>query len=294
MIIRGTNIYVEDEGDKEARALLFLHGGPGEGCLIHSSIHKDQFKQNYRWVSLDQRGVLRSESLHEDEDLKLVDLVHDLEEIRIQLQIEKWVIWGHSFGGLLALLYERTFPDSVISIVFECPSFDFDLSLQSLLQGAAEQFKSSGNEDFSLKCRQYSRGNYSPDERLQAFLDLGQQLPDRSKLYIHNPHNIPPVTYPQEIQKMQGKSIRHLEKLRQEGKMYDSLLPVLSDITVPTLLIKGAYDLVTCSTHVEAYQQSVSTKGKVLIFNQSGHNPSWEESVQFSLAVSDFIKETYR
>ena len=91
---------------------------------------------------IDQRGVCRSEEITEDEAFGLNDLIEDCEELRKSLQIEKWSIIGHSFGGYVALLYASIYPSSIEKIIFEGPTFDFALTSKALLQKTADLLKS--------------------------------------------------------------------------------------------------------------------------------------------------------
>ncbi len=64
----------------------------------------------------------------------LNDLIEDCEELKKVLQIEKWSIIGHSFGGYVALLYASIYPSSIEKIIFEGPTFNFALTSRALLQ----------------------------------------------------------------------------------------------------------------------------------------------------------------
>ncbi|MBL1705195.1 alpha/beta fold hydrolase, partial [Klebsiella pneumoniae] len=90
--------------------------------------------------------VCRSEEITEDETFGLKDLIEDCEELKKALQIEKWSIVGHSFGGYLALLYAATYPNSIEKIIFEGPTFDFVLTSRSLLQKTGTLLKKYGKE----------------------------------------------------------------------------------------------------------------------------------------------------
>lgn len=103
---RGKYIYVEIHGDRNNQVLLYLHGGPGSSCFDFIKYQKDRLIQkNICLIAIDQRGVLRSEPLSEDESFGLKDLIEDCEELRELLNIQSWSLLGHSFGAMIALLY---------------------------------------------------------------------------------------------------------------------------------------------------------------------------------------------
>ncbi|WP_062051109.1 alpha/beta fold hydrolase [Bacillus sp. JCM 19034] len=289
--IRGKKLYVETAGNENAPVLLFLHGGPGEGCYSHSFYQKERLSKSVRWVSFDQRGVLRSEPLVNDETFRLQDIIEDIEVLRQKLGIEKWVVWGHSFGGYLAILYTQAYPLSVEALIFESPSFDLDLSFRSLLHGAAKVFVTLGDDNNAIKSLRYANGSYSTNIKVDMFLELSQKLgSNKDHLYFREYESIyPQLVIPKEIQDLQEQSFIHLDKLKQEGLIYESLLTKLPHINVPTLLLTGAYDLVTCEKQINTYLEKVP-KGELYQFENSGHNPSWEEADAFSEKIVNYMK----
>lgn len=123
MNIRGKKLYVETHGDPKNKPVLYLHGGPGESCYDFSFHQAERLKDSLYVIMIDQRGVCRSEEITEDEAFGLNDLIEDCEELKKVLQIKKWSIIGHSFGGYLALLYASIYPGSIKKIIFEGPTF---------------------------------------------------------------------------------------------------------------------------------------------------------------------------
>lgn len=108
-------LYVEESGTPDGIPIVFLHGGPGAGC---GEIHRRFFNPDvYRIILFDQRGCGRSTPHAELENNTTWDLVADMELIRRQLEINKWVLFGGSWGSTLALAYAETHPDVVHALV---------------------------------------------------------------------------------------------------------------------------------------------------------------------------------
>lgn len=124
----GHRIYCEECGNPEGLPVLFLHGGPGSGCTAD---HRRFFDpQRYRVILVDQRGAGRSEpagELRHNDTWKLLD---DLEEIRKSLMINRWLLFGGSWGAALALLYAQKHPQRVLGMilrgVFLARRYDLD------------------------------------------------------------------------------------------------------------------------------------------------------------------------
>lgn len=111
----GHRIYVEECGRPDGIPAVFLHGGPGAGC---ESSHRRFFDPGrYRIVLFDQRGCGRSTPHASLESNTTWDLVADLERIRERLEIERWLVFGGSWGSTLALAYAETHPERVLALV---------------------------------------------------------------------------------------------------------------------------------------------------------------------------------
>jgi proline iminopeptidase len=111
----GHQLYLEQVGNPEGIPILFLHGGPGAGCEPY---HRRFFDpQAYRVVLFDQRGSGRSTPHAGLQENTTWDLVADIECLRQHLGIERWLLFGGSWGSTLALAYAERHPEQVIGLV---------------------------------------------------------------------------------------------------------------------------------------------------------------------------------
>jgi proline iminopeptidase len=108
-------MYWEQSGNPRGAPALFLHGGPGAGA---TPVHRRFFDPEYwRIVIFDQRGAGRSTPLGEIVDNSPAHLAADIERLRVALGIEKWLVFGGSWGSTLALHYAETHPSCCIGLV---------------------------------------------------------------------------------------------------------------------------------------------------------------------------------
>ena len=108
-------LYVDESGTPDGLPVVFVHGGPGAGCDEASRRWFDPTV--YRIVTFDQRGCGRS-TPHASLDRNTTwDLVADMERIREHLGIDKWVLFGGSWGSTLALAYAQTHPERVHALI---------------------------------------------------------------------------------------------------------------------------------------------------------------------------------
>ena len=111
----GHVIYMEQAGNQEGIPVVFLHGGPGSGS---NENHRRYFDpEKYRIIIFDQRGCNRSSPQGGIANNTTQDLINDLERIRKHLSIDKWLIFGGSWGATLGLLYAETCPRHVTGMI---------------------------------------------------------------------------------------------------------------------------------------------------------------------------------
>jgi proline iminopeptidase len=112
----GHRLYWELSGNPNGKPVVFLHGGPGGGS---SPEHRRQFNPDkYKILVFDQRGCGKSKPYAELDHNTTWDLVEDIEKLRTQVaKVDKWQMFGGSWGSTLSLAYAETHPDRVTEIV---------------------------------------------------------------------------------------------------------------------------------------------------------------------------------
>ncbi|KAJ3814084.1 proline iminopeptidase [Lentinula aff. lateritia] len=108
-------LYYELSGNKDGVPVVFLHGGPGGGC---DEKDRSFFNPNkYKIILFDQRGSGKSTPTACLDENTTWDLVKDIEKLREELKIEKWHVFGGSWGSTLSLAYAQSHPDRVKSLI---------------------------------------------------------------------------------------------------------------------------------------------------------------------------------
>lgn len=108
-------IYIEESGNPAGIPILYVHGGPGTGASEDSRRYFDP--KIYRIILFDQRGSGRSTPTAELKNNTTQDLIADMEAIRKMLQIEKWILFGGSWGSTLSLIYAETYSQHVNGLI---------------------------------------------------------------------------------------------------------------------------------------------------------------------------------
>ena len=127
-------LYWEQSGNPGGIPVLFLHGGPGAGSTPN---HRRFFDPAvYRIIIYDQRGAGRSTPLGEIKDNTTAHLIADIENLRQHLGVEKWLVFGGSWGSTLALAYGEAYPTRCLGFVlrgiFLCRKSEIDWFLYGL------------------------------------------------------------------------------------------------------------------------------------------------------------------
>ncbi|MFT4650032.1 MAG: proline iminopeptidase [Polaribacter sp.] len=108
-------LYLEESGNPDGIPVVFLHGGPGGSC---DPSHRRFFDpEKYRIILFDQRGCGKSKPHANLDNNTTWDLVADLEKIREFLEIDRWVVFGGSWGSTLALAYAINHTDKVLGLI---------------------------------------------------------------------------------------------------------------------------------------------------------------------------------
>jgi proline iminopeptidase len=108
-------IYYEECGNPAGQPIVFLHGGPGGGLM---PLYRQMFDpQRYRIVLFDQRGCGKSTPHAELRENTTWDLVSDIEKIRVHLGLDRWLVFGGSWGSTLSLAYAQTHPERCLGLI---------------------------------------------------------------------------------------------------------------------------------------------------------------------------------
>lgn len=150
-------LHVEECGTPSGVPVVFVHGGPGAGCEPQ---HRSFFNpQEFRIVLFDQRGCGRSKPHAELDGNTTQALIADMEKIRAQLGIERWVVFGGSWGSTLALVYAQTHPERVLGLVLRGIFLCRPWEIQWFYQEGANRVFPDYWEDFLSPIPEAERGD---------------------------------------------------------------------------------------------------------------------------------------
>ena len=244
------NLYWEQSGNPDGVPIVLLHGGPGAGA---TPTHRRFFNpEHYRIIIFDQRGSGRSHPLGSLENNTTQHLVEDIEALRNHLKIERWHLFGGSWGSTLALRYAIEHPKRCLSMIlrgiFLCEQREIDWFLQGMhkvFPEAWEQFADFLPEDEQHDLLEnYYKHLTGPDEKKQTEAAICWSLYEGACSSLLP--NYETITTAE--QKQQAWALARLEAhyfLHEVIQPEDSILNSIDVLrTIPTTIIQGRYDMI--------------------------------------------------
>ncbi|WP_413576024.1 prolyl aminopeptidase [Bdellovibrio sp. HCB290] len=272
------NLYFEEVGNPAGKPIVFLHGGPGGGV---SPDHRRFFDpKTYRIILFDQRGSGQSTPCAELRDNTTWDLVADTEKIREHLKIDKWVVFGGSWGSTLALTYAIKHPERVKALVlrgiFLCRPSEIKWFYQ---EGASQIFPDvwdeylkviPQNERHDMVTAYYKRLTHENREtRLEAAKAWSKWEAATSRLYI-DAHAIEEFDDPDSALSFARIECHYFTN----NAFFETNNWILENVNkirnIPAWIVQGRYDVVCPATSAWELHKAWP-EAKFQIIPDSGH-----------------------
>lgn len=270
-------LYWEQSGNPDGIPIILLHGGPGAGA---SAIHRRFFDpDHYRIIIFDQRGSGRSHPLGSLEDNNTDALVSDIEALRQLLNIDKWHIFGGSWGSTLALCYASQYPHTCSSLIlrgiFLCEQNEVDwflYGIRKIFPEAWDQFAGlfSADEQRDLLSHYYTvlTGN-NEERKMEAAI--------RWALYEGACSSLLPnyETITTDEQKQHALALARIEAHYFKYETRDgnkSLLLQLETLRgIPTSIVQGRYDII-CPIETADKLHQLWPEADYIVVPDAGHS----------------------
>ncbi len=246
----GHRLYVEQCGNLDGLPALVLHGGPGGGCSPAMRRYFDP--SHYRIVLFDQRGCGRSRPHASVEANTTWHLVEDIERIRAALGIDRWLVFGGSWGAALGLLYAQAHPGQVAYLVLRGVFLMTQAELDWFYGGGAGQFFPDQWQRFTAPIpkaerggliRAYNRRLFSGDVTEETRYARAWASWENSLASIEHegPAGESPADYARAFARLENHYFINGGFLEREGQILDAI-PRISEI--PATIVQGRYDMI--------------------------------------------------
>ncbi|MBW8876587.1 MAG: alpha/beta hydrolase [Acidobacteria bacterium] len=260
--------------------LFYSTRGNGPACLVLSGVGTKpyermtppQLSDRFRLVYVDLRGS--GQSTGEPTDLTFDVLADDLEAIRVDLGVERIVVLGHSIMGVLAIEYGRRCPATVSHVITAGVPPSGDMAL--VAAKAASFFEEDASEDR----KQVLRDNLA---RLPAGASMGQVMFAQTPMRFFDARFDAVPLFAEAVARPQF--LQHVLGTLTQG--WDVTVGA-SGLSVPIFLAHGRYDYTVPYVLWDGIPSQLPN-ARLEIFEQSGHQPFFEEPDRFVAALTDWM-----
>jgi len=292
----GVRIYYETQG--EGVPIIMIAGGPGGSPSFYRGTHK--LWQAYgKLVYVHNRGRGKSEMLDSIPDAySPASDVLDIEAVRQDLGVDKIIVYGHSYGSMVALLYAATHPENTLALM-TYGALSGEKAFQEQNIDAVKYFiRRHHPEAWDTILTLHSNGYLTSDS---IYEDL---LPNLVEMYYYNPEN-------DEKMRPFWAMYRDTNSVGFNYNVYTTivgddpewtingtmkgleLVPLLGVVDCPALIMGGRYDRV-CPPSEQFEIVGALNNGEMVIFDKSGHRPFIEEPVKFFEITGEFLRKVTR
>ena len=308
-VIDGAMLHFRVRGtDKSNPYLVILHGGPGFSSHMFYA-WGPSLEKSVNVVYLDQRGCGESARLSvanimdpkpsEIKDYTFSTLVSDIEGVRQSLKVDKWYVLGHSYGGMLGLEYVAAHPDHVQGFIDMDGLVSVPQMQTAILDNAAKKFATATPKDDADLAAAKQLQALPPDNPARMFGAFGLAMGPAGLYFAGNqaaeftafygqigqalkPYPIPPVA-------LMPANEPAVALIANDHFLTRDDTPLLSEMTVPTLIINGKEDGVITPQSAEAAHAAIKNS-QLIEFDNCGHFPFFEQPKKTTAAILHFLQ----
>lgn len=246
----GHRVYVEQCGRRDGIPVVVLHGGPGGGCSPAMRRYFDP--AIYRVILFDQRGCGRSRPHASVEANTTWHLVADIEAIRTVLGIDRWIVFGGSWGATLALIYGQEHPERAMALILRGVFLMTQPELQWFYGGGAGQFWPDLWERFSALVPQdersdmiaaYHRRLFSGDVTQETRYARAWAAWENALASIDNDGATgeSPADYARAFARLENHYFQNAGFLREDQQILNRMDRIAD---IPGVIVQGRYDMI--------------------------------------------------
>jgi proline iminopeptidase len=277
--VKGGKIWYRIDGEGDKTPVLLLHGGPGSSSFYLEPLK--ELSQDRPVIFLDQLGCGRSTRITDTTLMTIEQNVEQLEQVRKALKLDKFYLYGHSWGTMLGMDYYVKYPKGIQGLIFSSPLFstkiwtdDADTLIKTLPEATqkaireSEHLKDYANEAYKEAMKVYYKAYVRRSDKSKSQQDTA------AKFFGENVYNF-----------MWGPS-----EFTATGNLLNyNRLKDLPKITVPTLLTAGEYDEARPSS--VRYYTSLIPGAQFKEIPQAAHSTMMDNPKDYIRVLREFLKK---
>jgi proline iminopeptidase len=250
---QGHEIYYEECGVRNGKPCVILHGGPGGA--INPTMRRFFDPSRWRMMLFDQRGCGQSRPNASLEHNTTWDLIADIERLRVQAGVDKWTVFGGSWGSTLALAYAATHPERVSALILRGVFLITERELRWFYQDGASMLFPDAWEGFLAPIPEAERGDLMaayhrrlthPDRAVQAEAATAWSQWEGDTISIRGPEGRPAKFGEEDFAiafaRIENHYFTHRGFLPNDGWLLEQAARLRG---VPGWIVQGRFDVVT-------------------------------------------------
>jgi proline iminopeptidase len=277
--VEGGKIWYRIDGEGDKTPVLLLHGGPGSSSFNLEPLK--ELSQDRPVIFLDQLGCGRSTRITDTTLMTIEKNVEQLEQVRKALKLDKFYLYGHSWGTMLGMDYYVKYPKGIQGLIFSSPLFstkiwtdDADTLIKTLPEATqkaireSERHKNYANEAYKEAMKIYYKAYVRRSDKSKSQQDIA------AKFFGENVYNF-----------MWGPS-----EFTATGNLLNyNRLKDLPNITVPTLLTAGEFDEARPSS--VRYYTSLIPGAQFKEIPQAAHSTMMDNPEEYIGVLREFLRK---
>ncbi len=286
-------LHIEESGNPNGIPVVFIHGGPGAS---YSPIHRQFFDpQAYRIILFDQRGCGQSRPHACLTNNTTAHLIEDLDKIRRYLQIDKWLLFGGSWGSTLALLYAQAYPERVFGLILRGIFLCREQDINWFYQSGANRFYPEYWRDFTAPVVTENRSNMieayhqlltseNEIERMRA-AEAWSAWEGRTSNLVTDPKTVHHFSQPFHALAMARIECHYFyhQAFIEENQILNNSQAISH---IPAIIIHGRYDMV-CPINQAFNLHDELPQSKLIICSHAGHSAMESENATALVKATD-------
>jgi len=263
----------------EGEPIVFLNGGYGLSSAGYEN-YAEELSKNHKVILFDQRGtgkstIKKKAAFH---NIQIKQMTKDLEALKKHLGYEKWIVFGHSFGGMYAIYYSFYYPTSISKLIISAsPKLGTDMN------DALQKFKEPSRESLTKsEVELLMRVNNAEKDSTFSRIKLSQMYTAlKARYYVSKPENY------KHVSNWFENKTKYKLRVHEPNMKIKKIQKKLGEFDKPVLIMHGLNDFLNISNPltIEKYYKNTTVK----IFADSGHIMSLDVPESYWKAVQNFL-----
>lgn len=276
-IITSDNVELNVRISGEGKPCLFLHGGPGAWSYNFEVFGGKVLEKYFQMIYLDQRGCGRSGKV-KNKNFSIDRIIQDIDEVREALNIQKWTVIAHSFGGILAVNYVRKYEGNIESLILLNATLNMKESFEYQIKYGVKLLKLQSNEEYLNE----------KTPLIDRWYKVVNKLIEKDLFYKLQYENYSSFIEVNKVDEKLSNDGKFAQYVFNSYEYFKDFTEYTDDIIIPVLIISGKEDYAIGPNHYKKFK----FKNSKQCLLEGKHVLYYENTKGFEECISNFLKKS--